>query len=491
MRNNAAIAPLLRATDTEPGRRCTIGYGRRMPYLVEPILDAGTISSSPLPTLTIDANLALRPFVPSDAHAVVRAYSDPDIQRWHGLSIDSIDEATRWIERANELWTEGKSAVLAVVNSRDAVLGRCAIHIDTRRGIAEIAYWVLPEARRTGVAVKAATAVTAWAHESLGVRRILLQHSVQNTASCAVANRVGYFVEGTARRQDVHVDGWHDMHQHAHLPGDPLGPDAMSGGWQTTVQRDGETVRRVANPWSRSVIALLEHLESAGFEGAPRPIGDGIDDGSEVLTFVPGSSPQPSPWSDDALTAIGEMLGDLHRATASFAPSSDAIWRDGVQRTLGTPSLGFGHGDLGPWNIMAIEGRPTGFIDWDTAGPIDPLYDLAYAAWLNVQLHDDDIAERVGLSNAVDRVRQLRLFLDGYGLATGDRERFVEVMIEVAVAHAAAEAIEHEVVPETTNGTAPNGYPVVWGIAWRTRSAAWMLRHRSMLTAAITSISNR
>jgi ribosomal-protein-alanine N-acetyltransferase len=78
---------------------------------------------------------------------------------------------------------------------------------------------VLPDARRQGLARRAVECVTRWGDESIGVHRILLQHSVHNAASCAVALRSGYEAEGTARQQDLHADGWHDMHQQAHLAG--------------------------------------------------------------------------------------------------------------------------------------------------------------------------------------------------------------------------------------------------------------------------------
>ncbi|MEM8619064.1 MAG: hypothetical protein AAGF73_05040 [Actinomycetota bacterium] len=58
-------------------------------------------------------------------------------------------------------------------------------------------------------------------------------------------------------------------------------------------------------------------------------------------------------------------------------------------------------------------------------------------------------------------------------------------MIEVALVGAANEAIEHDITPDTVSGTEPNRYPITWGIAWRTRSAAWLLRHRVLLEAAI------
>ncbi len=233
---------------------------------------------------------------------------------------------------------------------------------------------------------------------------------------------------------------------------------------------------------------FLGHLEAEGFTAAPRPVGSGFDDhGNELLTFVEGQSVQPEPWSEDAIVRLGELLASLHVAARTYAPPEGAVWKDWFGRHLGTPLAGFGHGDLGPWNIMAINHVPVGFIDWDTAGPMDPIYELAQAAWLNVQLHDDDIAASVGLGDVDHRARQLGLMLDAYGLSSAGRVGFVDKMVEVAVHDSAHEAIEHGVTPATTSGIAANDYPFVWGISWRVRSAAWMLRHRHQLEAAIAT----
>jgi len=152
---------------------------------------------------------------------------------------------------------------------------------------------------------------------------------------------------------------------------------------------------------------------------------------------------------------------------------------------MGNSQAGFGHGDLGPWNIMAVDGLPVGFIDWDTAGPMDPIWELAQVAWLNAQLHDDDVAERAGLGSPQHRAHQLRLLLDAYGLQRQKRVGFVDKMVEIAIHDAASQARAHSVHPGTSTGLATNGYPFAWGIAWRARAASWMLRHRDLLEAAI------
>ena len=40
-------------------------------------------------------------------------------------------------------------------------------------------------------------------------------HAVENMASCRVADKAGFALEGTLRSAMLHADGWHDMHLHA------------------------------------------------------------------------------------------------------------------------------------------------------------------------------------------------------------------------------------------------------------------------------------
>jgi hypothetical protein len=57
----------------------------------------------------------------------------------------------------------------------------------------------------------------------------------------------------------------------------------LDGGNTGGAVRIGDTVRRTAGAWTPAVHALLAHLESKGFPGAPRPRG--LDEsGREILT---------------------------------------------------------------------------------------------------------------------------------------------------------------------------------------------------------------
>lgn len=245
-------------------------------------------------------------------------------------------------------------------------------------------------------------------------------------------------------------------------------------------------VYRDAGPQSATVLAFLRHLEAVGFAGAPRVIGSGFaEDGREMLAYIPGASPQPYAWGEDEVAGVGALLRGLHSAAATFVPPPGACWQPWFGRDLPGASPVTGHCDTGPWNIIARDGAPVALVDFEFAGPVDAIWELAQAAWLNAQLHDDDLAERWGLPDAAGRARQVRLILDGYGLPAGQREGFIDKMITFAVHSARAEAVEAGVTPETVTAVTSTGYPFVWAITWRARSASWMLTHRAVLERAI------
>lgn len=97
----------------------------------------------------------------------------------------------------------------------------------------------------------------------------------------------------------------------------------------TTVVRIGKTIRRPIGVWTPAVHSLLEHLERAGFGGAPRPRG--IDEpGREVLTLVVGEVAM-RPWpavlvSGDGLSQLARWLRAYHDAVADFVPAAAARW---------------------------------------------------------------------------------------------------------------------------------------------------------------------
>ena len=160
-------------------------------------------------------------------------------------------------------------------------------------------------------------------------------------------------------------------------------------------------------------------------------------------------------------------------------PPGDAQWRSWHGRDLGGADRVFGHGDTGPWNIVARDGQPVALIDWEVAGPVDRVVELAQTCWLNAQLYDEDIAEKQGLPDVATRARWVRAILDGYRLPAERRAGFVDQMIAFATRDAAQQAIDAGVTADTRDASA------LWAITWRTRSAVWMDRHRAALQDAL------
>ncbi|MCY1137340.1 GNAT family protein [Actinoplanes sp. Pm04-4] len=173
--------------------------------------------------LALDAaGLELRPWRVHDAAAMVAAGQDPAIRRWNRFVVDSPTEARRRIERMRERWLSEQSALWAIApTGAGEPVGLIGwSDIDLAEGSAEVLYWILPAGRGRGVAVEATRRLSRWGFDDLGLHRLRLCHSTANEASCRVAAKAGFAVEGTMRSALLHEDGWHDQHLHALVQGD-------------------------------------------------------------------------------------------------------------------------------------------------------------------------------------------------------------------------------------------------------------------------------
>ncbi|WP_274648739.1 aminoglycoside phosphotransferase family protein [Paenibacillus humicola] len=247
---------------------------------------------------------------------------------------------------------------------------------------------------------------------------------------------------------------------------------------EKSVARQGDVVLRPSGPWTPHVHALLRDLRKRGFTSVPSIIGSGLDqEGREMLSYIEGEFVHPGPWRDEAIVEVGRMLRRLHDASAQFKPAADAVWKPWFLRDLGGSNRVYSHGDVAPWNMVTRDGMPVALIDWEFAGPVDPMVELARVCWLFPQLHDDDVAERVGLPSLQARARQLRLLADAYGASPAQRHSLFHLILEVVVRETAEEAIEMQITPDR--------HGPLWGIAWRARAAAWILRNRTVLQNAL------
>jgi RimJ/RimL family protein N-acetyltransferase len=188
-----------------------------MGELVPPAVPPGRLRDQAQPRLNAGAFL-LRPWEPADAPRLAEAYGDPAIQRWHVRSM-SEDEARDWVAERRDRW-QAEIGIDWAVEREGEVVGRVNFReINLEDGRAEAGYWVLASQRGGGIAAIAVRAATTWMF-SIGFHRLELLHSLENEASCRVADAAGYRLEGTQRGRLLHADGWHDAHVHVRLEGD-------------------------------------------------------------------------------------------------------------------------------------------------------------------------------------------------------------------------------------------------------------------------------
>jgi hypothetical protein len=197
----------------------------------------------------------------------------------------------------------------------------------------------------------------------------------------------------------------------------PLAGGNVSSG----VVRVRDTVRRPSGPWTPAVHALLSYLRSAGFDGAPEPLG--IDDkGREVLRFIPGTVA----WGDGfrlvepaaGLARAARVIREFHDAVTGFVPPADARWQVCIRADRNEI---IAHHDLAPWNLV-VGGR-WAFIDWDMAAPGSRLWDLAWAALGFVPLSANPRFQ------SADADQRLRIFADAYRLDGEDQRRQLAAML--------------------------------------------------------------
>jgi hypothetical protein len=241
------------------------------------------------------------------------------------------------------------------------------------------------------------------------------------------------------------------------------------------VVRVGHTVRRPAGPWTPAVHALLAYLRSAGFHGAPEPLG--IDEqGREVLSFMPGTVPWPDQFEllspAAQLAKAARLIRDFHDMVKGFVPPADAQWQVNI------PADKFeiiAHHDLAPWNLVV--GDQWAFIDWDNAAPGSRLWDLAYAVHGFIPLTANPQFK------SPDTDIRLRTFVDAYGLDDETQRRQL-----VALLGARTRSMHDFLADQAARNVQP--WATLWrdghGDAWRS-DADYIDRRQARWQAALLS----
>ncbi len=168
------------------------------------------------PPLLGDGAVLLRPYAEADVPDLVRACNDAESRRWLSMLPTPYGErdAREFLAQTAAGWEREHQAFYAIADAAsDRLLGGVALRAEESwAGVAELGYHVMPWARRRGVATAAARLVTQWSLDVLGMARVQILADTRNAASCAVATRLGFTLEGL-RRSDHGREG--DLGDHA------------------------------------------------------------------------------------------------------------------------------------------------------------------------------------------------------------------------------------------------------------------------------------
>jgi RimJ/RimL family protein N-acetyltransferase len=137
--------------------------------------------------------LVLRPLRESDLDALAAIYADPRTTRFLGGPRTRDDTRTRleWMIAAHS--EQGFGLLATTLREEGTLIGRCGILVQDVESAREneIAYLLGSGWWGHGYATEAAAAIRDHAHSQLGFERLISLIAPENTASQAVARRIG------------------------------------------------------------------------------------------------------------------------------------------------------------------------------------------------------------------------------------------------------------------------------------------------------------
>ncbi|NJP94344.1 GNAT family N-acetyltransferase [Nonomuraea sp. FMUSA5-5] len=156
--------------------------------------------------------LTLRPFGPKDTLRI-RSIVQSGAQFLPPGAPARVSGIAPWLMHGvHELRRSGQGIHLAMTDAEGVIVGAISLFKTSwSAGTTEVGYGVHPLYRGRGFATEAVRGLTAWAFDTMGLRRIDLTARLDNLASLRVATKAGFTWEGVVRDAVVDGDGAHDL----------------------------------------------------------------------------------------------------------------------------------------------------------------------------------------------------------------------------------------------------------------------------------------
>jgi len=154
---------------------------------------------------------------------VVRMFGDDDVAEVYAAIRESIENLQPWLPFAHLSLEDEREFVRRAqarfllreefdmgIFARDggAFLGGVGLHV-LKWGIpsCEIGYWARLSAQGRGYVSEAVRLMTRFAFDGLSAQRVIIRCDARNARSAAVAERLGYALEGRLRRDSLDTSG--------------------------------------------------------------------------------------------------------------------------------------------------------------------------------------------------------------------------------------------------------------------------------------------
>ncbi|MGH3726042.1 MAG: GNAT family N-acetyltransferase [Mycobacterium sp.] len=157
--------------------------------------------------------LVLRLVTAVDEVAVVEACNDPEITHYLPLPVPYTPEDARsFIAKSAQEWVDGSRYGFGFfLGGTGELAGTCALKTISP-GVVEVGYWSAAQHRRKGHTAEAIRRLCQWGFDALAIHRIEWWAIVGNHGSRAVAEAVGFEMEGLLRqrayRREEPADWW-------------------------------------------------------------------------------------------------------------------------------------------------------------------------------------------------------------------------------------------------------------------------------------------
>lgn len=170
------------------------------------MIQAKETDEGPLQMPILTGRLVIRPPQADESQALFDAIqeSQDHIAPWLAWSRfhKELADTQKYTMQAMEKWMERSELPMRVFDRADGgFIGGCGfVATDWNVRAFEIGYWVRSTRHGEGLVSESVNAVTRWAFDTLGAVRVCIRADSTNDRSRAVAERLGFELEGVLRR---------------------------------------------------------------------------------------------------------------------------------------------------------------------------------------------------------------------------------------------------------------------------------------------------